>query len=111
MHADDLSRAILLLIEKKALGLFNCGPELPTGIGKIVEMVAQSFGKSLPEIADVTEGRANEDACFWINSERLLRLGWKPQIPLNEGLVRMAEWGRKYRETLLNMPIDYEFRA
>ena len=108
MHADDLSRAILLLSDKP--GLYNCGPELPIKISTLVEMVATEFGMSLSDIADKVEGRANEDACFWINSEHLLRLGWKPQISLSEGISRMVKWGLKYRNELLKMPISYEFR-
>lgn len=108
MHADDLSRAILMLLDKP--GLYNCGPFLPTKISTLVELVAHEFGMSLNDIAEQTEGRANEDQCFWIDSSRLMALGWKPEVSTHSGIKQMAEWGRKYKDDLLQMPVNYEFR-
>lgn len=108
MHANDLSSAIELLLRNPQAGIFNIGTPSPVSIHKIVEEVASLFSKTTREIATVTEGRPNEDACFWINSERMLRLGWEPTIDLRDGLSQMAEWGRQYADEIATMSTDYQ---
>ena len=111
MHADDLSAAIELLLRVPQPGVFNVGPEIPIGIHKVVDMVAQAFEMGLDDIAEVKPGRANEDQCFWISSEKIMRLGWKPVIPLGVGIQDMVRWGRKYAEKIIGMSTEYQFSA
>ena len=110
LHADDLSSAIELLMTTQTPGLFNVGPKRPVPIRDIVAKVAGEFGVELSAIADETEGRANEDSCFWINSDKILKMGWMPKITLNKGIETMAEWGFKYAKEISGMSTDYEFR-
>mgnify|MGYP001570703339 CR=1 FL=1 len=83
---------------------------MPLGIAKVVAMVAQACGKGFDDISHAAPPRANEDACFWISSEKLISAtSWKPSISLEEGISRMVEWGRKYPE-IKDMPTNYEIR-
>ena len=34
-------------------------------------------------------------------------MGWKPTIELRQGMNEMAEWGKKYKDQLVNMSTDY----
>ena len=110
LHADDLSAAIELLLRKPQPGIFNVGSESPVSIHKLVEEVASQFGKTTQDLAEITEGRANEDACFWISSEKIMRLGWTPVIDLRSGITQMAEWGRRYAEQIKTMSTDYQMK-
>lgn len=110
LHADDLSAAIEILLRKPHQGIFNVGSANPVSIHKIVEEVASQFGKTTKDIAEITEGRPNEDACFWINSEKIMRLGWTPVIDLHSGMTQMAEWGRRYAEQIKTLSTDYLMR-
>jgi len=109
MHSEDLSSAIELLLRHPKPGVFNVGPENPIGIHKVVSMVAEAFEMGLDDIAEVKPGRVNEDQCYWISSEKIMRLGWKPMISMKEGIEDMAKWGRKYAERLLSMSTEYRF--
>ena len=111
MHSQDLSEAIYMLLENPKPGIFNVGPDSPIGIHKVVEMVASSFDMGLEDIAELRPGRKNEDQCYWISSEKMRRMGWEPRIPLYDGIQEMANWGRRYAEKLVMMPVNYEFRA
>jgi len=109
MHSEDLSSAIELLLRNPKPGVFNVGPENPIGIHKVVSMVAEAFEMGLDDIAEVKPGRVNEDQCYWISSEKIMRLGWKPVISMKQGIEDMAAWGRRYAERIISMPVDYEF--
>lgn len=111
LHADDLSRAILLLAEKGQVGsIYNCGPENPTSIKRLLEIVAQCLGRNPSDIYDEAPDRAGQDGCYWLDSSRLRALGWEPHISLLGGVARMKEWIETNPE-LLAYPTDFRIRA
>lgn len=110
LHATDVSKGIETLINAPS-GVYNCGADEPTKIRDVVAEVAGRFGKSLEEFCEITEGRKNEDACFWIDSTKLKSLGWRPSINLSVGISTMIEWGLKYKSELANESPAYLMRA
>lgn len=110
LHADDLSRAIEIIMQKQCRGVYNVGSRNPVGIQTVVEKVAEICDLGLEDVADVKPGRENEDQCYWIASEKMQKLGWKPLVSLEDGLKDMMEWGIKYVEKLSDMPLTYEFQ-
>ena len=110
LHADDISSAIITVIEKGVLGeTYNCGPLWSTEIRYLVELVAKMYGKSLEDIADIAPERTGQDSQYLLNSAKIKALGWKPTIDLQIGLKRMKEWVEKYPE-LLDMDQSYTHR-
>ena len=110
LHADDISRAILLVTEKGLIGeTYNVGPEGPLAIKNIVWLLAKMLGKTLSEVADIAPERLGQDSCYWLNSDKIKALGWKQEIGLADGLTRMITWVRKYPE-LLTMDSTYQHR-
>ncbi len=110
LHADDISSAIMLVMEKGVFGeTYNVGPLWPVEIRQLVELVASMYGKKLEDIADVAPERTGQDSQYWLNSGKIKTLGWKPTIDLLVGLQRMKEWVEKYPE-LLTMDSDYKHR-
>ncbi len=112
-HARDLARAIYLVSENAPLGaIYNCGPKEPISIREIVEKTAQALGMPFDDLVEMAPARQGEDACYWLDSSRLMRdTGWAPQISLEEGLAEMVEWGRAYLGNLQEYPTDYVLRA
>ena len=101
LHADDISRAILLVAENGKLGgLYNCGAEEPISIYDLVHTVAAMMGKELTEVCDLSAPRLGEDSRYWLDSTKIKALGWKPEIALTTGLRRMIAWIKKYPELL-----------
>ena len=111
MHATDLSRAIEMLAPVPQQRIYNCGAPMPTMIRDVVAEVAKVFEKSLEEFCDITPGRAQEDACFWIDSSRLRAHGWEPTITLRHGIRDMIAWGEKYLGYLVKESPAYRMRA
>lgn len=111
LHGEDISQAITLCTEKGNLGeTYNCGPEASISIYELVQAIAQKFGKTVEEIADVAPERTGQDAQYLLDSTKIRALGWKPTVSLDAGLDRMIEWVKKYPE-LLTMEQSYSHRA
>ena len=109
MHADDLSSAVELLLDAPG-GVFNVGPAEATSVRDIVQFIAMALNKGLADIAEITEGRANEDQVYWLNSAKMRALGWSDKIDLRHGIAGMIDWERKYLDELRQQPIEYKIR-
>lgn len=111
LHADDLSRAILLLATEGKVGeVYNCGPKEPISIRKLVEFCAVTMGKSFEDVVEVVGERTGQDGCYWLNSDKLRALGWNDSIKLGLGLRGMLNWIENHPE-LREMPTAYRLRA
>ena len=111
LHATDLSRAILTVIESGRVGeIYNVGPDEPTSIRKVVELCAESVGRSFESLVEEAPERTGQDSTYWLNSDKIKALGWKQEIGWKDGLQDMVKWVRTYPE-LLTMPTDFVMRA
>lgn len=113
IHARDLARAILLVADKAPLGtVYNAGPPLPISIRELVEKTADALGMPFEQLCEVTPDRLGQDSQYWLDSSAIKRdVGWEPQIPLEEGLAEMVEWGRTYLPQLQGVSTDYVLRT
>ena len=110
LHADDISKAIILCMEKGKLGeTYNCGPQDPISIRSLVGIIAASMGKRIEEVADIAPERVGQDSQYWLDSTKIKTLGWKEEVSLRDGLDRMIEWVNRCPE-LLTMETDYKHR-
>jgi dTDP-glucose 4,6-dehydratase len=111
LHADDISRAILLVNDKGTIGeVYNVGPVAPISIADLVRMIGKILGKTLDELADVAPERTGQDSQYWLDSRKIASLGWRQQMPLEHGLNRMIDWIWKHPD-LLTMDSGYVHRA
>jgi len=111
LHATDLSAAILCIIQNGKVGeTYNVGPPKPIAIRDLVAHVAEVVGVSFKELVQEVHDRVGQDACYWLNSDKMKRLGWKQTIDIDNGIADVYKWVKKYPE-LLNMPMEYVHRA
>lgn len=113
MHSWDLARAIHLISMFAPLGaVYNAGPDKPTQIRDVVEMIARKLNLSFDQLAEVTGDREHQDARYWLDSSVLEHdTGWKPIIDWDQGLNRMVDWGRKYLPQIRTMSSEFVMRA
>lgn len=91
-------------------GIFNLGTGQEIRIGDIAEQIAHKVGKSVRIEVDAHRLRPQKSEVFRLISDNRLareKLGWSPQISLDEGLDRTIEWIRQHME--LFTPGRYEF--
>lgn len=112
IHARDLAHAIWLVAEQAPLGrTYNVGPEVPSTIRHLVELVAQETGVPFERLVEMVPARQGEDAQYWLDSTRIkTELGWRETISLEAGIRDMVAWGRKYIDQLPE-PVDFVLRA
>lgn len=113
IHARDLARAIYMVNNDAPLGtVYNAGPEKPTAIRDLVQMIADEMNLSFEQLCEVTGDRLGQDACYWLDSSAIYNdVGWKPEITLQQGIQEMIEWGRQYIDQLQETSQDYVMRA
>jgi dTDP-glucose 4,6-dehydratase len=113
IHTRDLARAILMVAERGPLGkVYNVGPKDTISIRRLVELVADALGVSFDKLCEVSPMRLGEDSRYWLDSSAIERdLGWVPQISLEEGLLEMVAWEKKYLSDLKKLSTDFVFRG
>lgn len=111
IHAVDLSRAILAVLEKGQLGkIYNCGPQGPISIKALVSHVAEACGVSWDELVEETPDRTGQDGRYWLDSSELAKdTGWTQTIGLARGVEKVVNWVRAWPE-LKDYPTDYIHR-
>ena len=113
LHARDLANAIFLVCQKGVPGeIYNVGPENPSRIVDLIEIVASQLGISMNELCEITPGRVGEDQQYWLNSDKIIKdVNWSQKINLNEGIGMLVNWGKKYKNSLLNEETFFTLRA
>ena len=85
LHVEDLASAILLSIENDLnTHLLNVGSGEEISIKELAKKVQKIVGHSGEIIWD--DSKPNGTPRKLLNSSKLLKLGWKPQISLEEGI-------------------------
>lgn len=108
IHSWDLARAIWCVAQHGKVGeVYNAGPEHATSIRDVVAECANALKMTIGDLCEITEDRVGQDARYWLDSSKIARLGWAPQIGLREGVGGMVEWVEKYLPQLYDLPTDY----
>lgn len=99
LHADDLASACLHLLENYD------GPEqvnVETGsdatISEIAETIANAVGFTGKTLWDTTKPDGTPQKLLDVS--KLFESGWRPTIPLDEGLRQTIDWYQSHVNTL-----------
>ncbi len=112
LHCTDIANAIYIVSQKGKLGeTYNAGTDQPNSIKEIIEYVAKEFKMPISKFAKITSGRIGEDSQYWLNSDKIKKLGWSQQISLEDGVKGMVDWAKKYSKDLIKGETDFTLRA
>ena len=83
--------------------VFNLGGEAPVSLRALVEMMIELAGQgSYSLVPFPPERKAIDIGDFWADSGKIARtLGWRPQVPLREGLRRTIDYYRQHKDHYL----------
>lgn len=104
VYVDDVARGYLMLAEKieEVHGeAFNFGAESPVRMLDLVNRIIRLAGKSgqlTPHIMLQKKIEHEIDAQYLSAEKAETRLGWRAEIPLDEGLKRSIKWYRSHLE-------------
>jgi GDP-L-fucose synthase len=93
LHVDDLASACLLLLEKyDSSEIINVGWGEDISICELAELICDIVGFD----GDLTWDATKPDGAprKLLDVTKLRTLGWKPSIPLRDGIARTYEWYR-----------------
>jgi len=97
VHVADVVRANLLAMDAPDVtGHFNVGTGRPVDVNRVFELVRELIGSSAPEVhgpARPGDQRTSVLDCTLIGE----RLGWRPQVALEDGLEDTVAWFREHR--------------
>jgi CDP-glucose 4,6-dehydratase len=102
LYVEDAARAYLAIWEALGRGLgageaFNAGGGHPHRVLDVIGLICRLAGAAvLPEIRGEGVPRGEIDS-QWVDSSKLRELtGWRPEVPLEDGLRRTIEWYRSH---------------
>ena len=93
LHVDDCASACLLLLEKyDSPEIINIGCGEDISIRELAELICDVVGFNGDLACDITKPDGTPRKLLDVT--KLRDLGWKPAIPLREGIARTYEWFR-----------------
>lgn len=96
LHVDDLARAIIVCLEKYDSGEhINIGTGSDLTIKELAEKIASEIGFFGEIIWDSTKEDGTPGKL--LDVQKITKLGWKPEITLEQGIRMTIEWYRKNR--------------
>lgn len=111
MHATDIARALWLIMHKAPIGeTYNVGPKDPVSIKELVELVAITANLQIEDFIEIVPGRVGEDSQYWLDSSKIIALGYKESINLSDGIKDMLDWAHNYKNQLPK-PQSFVLRA
>jgi nucleoside-diphosphate-sugar epimerase len=88
---DDLVAGVMLMLEKGThLGLYHVGTTEEVTIAELAGRIAAAFGRDIELIAGKPAAGGAKRRCPDIS--KLAGLGYKPRVPLSEGLKPTLDW-------------------
>ena len=94
MHVDDASDAIVFLIKN-----YSENEPINVGTGKEINIItlANLIAKIVGYQGEIIFDSTKPDGAFrkLLDSSRLAKMGWKPKIELEQGLIETYNWYRK----------------
>jgi dTDP-glucose 4,6-dehydratase len=91
---------------------YHIATERMVTIRDLVAMILQGLGRDFAETVDMAPERPGKDQAYRLDSGKLRReLGWRDEVPLEQGIAACVAWAERYRDHLLAMPSwNYEHR-
>ena len=96
IYVDDLARAHTAVLGLDGLQYFNVGSETGSKIIDIVDEIARIAGREV-RIEDLGERPGDVHATYASSAKLAEATGWRPQMPLREGLAQTVEWFAQQR--------------
>lgn len=97
VHVTDVVRAHVAALDSDARGHFNVGTGRQCDVNTVFEMIAERMGTSLGKRhGPARPGDQRTSALDWSLIRE--RLGWRPQVSLEEGLTDTVEWFKRAQE-------------
>jgi dTDP-glucose 4,6-dehydratase len=97
LFVEDWVRAAIAVLERGEPGVvYNIGAGHELANLELARRICALAGAS-PDLITFVPDRPGHDFRYGVGAERLLSLGWTPEVAFDEGLARTVEWYRDHR--------------
>ena len=90
-YVDDLIRGIIALADSSEVGPINLGNNIEVTVSKLAEMVLKLCGSKSKVVFTQAMEDDPQQRCPDL-AQAKDKLGWEPQVPLEDGLKKTIEW-------------------
>jgi dTDP-glucose 4,6-dehydratase len=90
-YVDDLIRGIIALADSSEVGPINLGNNIEITVSKLAEMVLKLCGSKSKVVFTQAMEDDPQQRCPDL-AQAKDKLGWEPQVPLEDGLKKTIEW-------------------
>src|ERR1700683_1744231 len=98
MHVDDLARAAVFCLDHyDGYDHINCGAGSDISIADLADLIARVVGYRGKIVFDTTKPDGTPRKLM--DSSRIVALGWKPEISLEDGIASTYRWYLKNKRT------------
>lgn len=92
IHVLDHCRAISLILKKGKIGeAYNIGTGLEKSVADLADDILRVLEKP-STLKQIVPDRPGHDTRYLLDSSKVRRLGWKPQMAWDQGLKETIEW-------------------
>ncbi len=105
LHVEDVAKALLMLAETHAQGVFNICSAKPITMRRLMENIGSIMGcKELIRFGQLSASGWNPPFICGDN-RRLLGLGWRPEYTLECGLTQTVRWWQSRFSRVVTLPL------
>jgi dTDP-glucose 4,6-dehydratase len=65
---------------------------------------------NFPKLVIVKNDRKGKDKFYYLNSRKIRKLGWRPNISLEQGIDRVIFWAKKYQNKFTYQDYSYKHK-
>lgn len=95
VYVGDVAAAVRAVTDKKVTGIYNIGTGRETNVNQLYEMIRPAVGSAIK--AQHAEAKAGEQMRSCIDASAAGKtFGWKPSMPIEQGIKATVEWFRQH---------------
>ncbi|XP_065858785.1 trifunctional UDP-glucose 4,6-dehydratase/UDP-4-keto-6-deoxy-D-glucose 3,5-epimerase/UDP-4-keto-L-rhamnose-reductase RHM2-like [Euphorbia lathyris] len=96
LHCDDVAEAFDVILHKGAIGhVYNIGTKRERSVLDVANDVCGLFGKDPEKAINFVQDRPFNDQRYFLDDQKLKKLGWQERITWEQGLKTTIEWYKK----------------
>lgn len=108
IHIQDVCEASWKVATEAPIGeAYHISTDKVVTIRELVELICEMLAVRFEDVVVSSPERQGKDEAYWLNSDKIRRLGWADRIALEDGLVDVIEWVRRELPALMQQPYDY----
>lgn len=93
LHCDDVAEAFDVILHKGVIGhVYNIGTKKERRVLDVAEDICKLFGLDTEKAIKFVQDRPFNDQRYFLDDQKLKKLGWQETTPWTEGLKMTMDW-------------------